>query len=175
MKFFTPELLERVASFDDEVADAADGEWERAITRYQRRWQKIQAAFPREVRRFQDEGVCLHDAEVLTMGTREGVFFIVLRRDAPSQDLVLLNFTLEGEAQISPGTLPADNASGPVTWMYEEFDLDRSRKCRIEVLLSNGWSVRLVFRHFHYVLAQQVIPGAGPTPTSKGVAVSRSA
>jgi hypothetical protein len=175
VKFFTPELLERAASLDEDVADAADRDWERALVRYHRRWQKIRVLFPPEARRFQDEGVCLHDAEVLTMGKREGVFFMVLRKEPPSPDLVLLTFTLEGEAQISPAALPADNESGPVTWMYEEFDLDRSGRCRIEGLLSNGWAVRLVFRDFHYVVAQQVIPGARPSKTSRGVTVSRSA
>lgn len=157
MKFFTPELLERVASLDDDVADAADEEWEQAIARYHRRWQKIRSAFPPEAQRFQDEEVCLHDAEVLTMGRREEVFVIVLQKEPPSQDLVLLNFTLKGEPQINPTALPPDNASGPTTWMYEEFDLDRTRTCRFEVLLSNGWAVRLGFREFDYVLAQKVL------------------
>ena len=94
MKYFTPELLERLGSLDDEVADAAHAEWERALVRHRRRWQKIKAAFPEGVQDFEAESVCLHDAQVLSMGRHGETFVIVLKMEPPSETMALLTFTL---------------------------------------------------------------------------------
>src|SRR5437660_8691527 len=97
MKYFTPELLSRMRSEDEEVSAKAHDDWERAITRYHRRWQKIKAAFPEGVRHFDDDQICLHDAEVLSMARQGDTFLMVLQPEPPSSSVVLLTFTLEGE------------------------------------------------------------------------------
>jgi len=157
MKYFTPELLERVGSLDDDVADAAHADWERAVARWLRRWQKIKPAFPADVQRLVDEQVCLHDALILSIARQRDTLVVVLQRESPAQDLVLLTFTLEGEPQIDPAALPAEHGTGGVTWMYEEFDLDRHQRCWFEVLLSNGWAVKLCFRDFRFLIAQKIL------------------
>jgi hypothetical protein len=158
MRYFTPDLLERFGSLDDDVADAAHEEWERAIVRSNRRWQKIKAAFPKEVQRFEDEHVCLHDAQLLSMGRQADTFVMVLQPEPPSQNMVLLTFTLEGEPVIDTAALPRRQDTSYAEWMYEEFDLDRRKRCTFEVLLSNGWSVQLRFRDFQYLIAQRLFP-----------------
>jgi hypothetical protein len=158
MKYFTPELLERVASPDDAVADAAEHEWERSIVRSHQRWRRIRAAFPEEVRRFEDEGVCLHDARVLSMARQGENFVVVLRTEAPSEQMVLLSFRLEEEPLIDPHAIEGHGDQEFVTWMYEEWDLDRAKRCCFEVLLSNGWSVKFRFREFHFQVLLQILP-----------------
>jgi hypothetical protein len=176
MKFFTPELLDRIRSLDDEVADAAHEEWERAIVRSNRRWKKIKTAFPNEVQRFEDNHVCLHDARLLSIGHEGGTFVMVLEPEPPAQTMVILTFILNGEPVVDPAALPGRSDSDWVTWMYEEFDLDRQKKCWFEVLLSNGWSVKLPFRDFYYLVAQKLFPvPKGQAAQISGEAVPRSA
>lgn len=160
MKYFTPQLIARGNSPDPAIVQGVEADWERALRGYGRRWQKIKAAFPREVQRFDEEQVCLHDAQVISMGRQRDTFVMVLQPEAPAQDVVLLTFTLDGEPAIDPQALSGWDASGPVTWLYEEFDLDRSKRCWFEALLSNGWAVKLPFRDFQLLIAQKVFPAA---------------
>ena len=157
MKYFTPELLDGFSSSDDDVADDANNGWERAIRAYNRRWKKIRAAFPKAVQRFNDDQVCLHDALILSLGRQNNAFVFVLQMEPPSQKLVILTFTLNGEPEIDTAALPGCESSGVVAWLYEEWDLDRRGQCWFEVLLSNGWSVKLPFREFRYLIGEQLL------------------
>ncbi len=158
MKYFTPELLGRIASEDDDVMEAADEEWERAIVRSERRWLKVRDKFPQTVQKFNDDSVCLHDAELLSMGRQGDTFVMVLEPEPPAQTTVVLTFTLDGEPVIDPRALADREERTFALWMYEEWDLDRQGRCLFEVLLSNGWSVKLRFREFQYLIAQRLFP-----------------
>lgn len=160
MKYFTPELLNRVGSRDDDVADAGHDAWDRAIKRYNRRWARIKQAFPEPVRRFDEAPICLHDAEVLSMARKKDRFVMVMHQEPPSRDIVILTFTLDGEFEIDPKALPMHCTSNRVFWMYEEFDLDRDKRCRFEVMLTNGWIIKLAFRKFQYLVAEAIRPPA---------------
>jgi hypothetical protein len=72
--------------------------------------------------------------------------------------MVVLTFTLEDEPVIDDAALPDYKSTTWVVWLYEEFDLDRRKRCSFEVLLSNGWSVKLIFRDFQYLIAQRLFP-----------------
>jgi hypothetical protein len=63
MKYFTPELLRRFGSPNADAFAQAHDDWKRALTRWKRHWRKIKHAFPEAVRRFEEEHVCLHDAQ----------------------------------------------------------------------------------------------------------------
>jgi hypothetical protein len=171
MKYFTPEVLGQVASRDDDVADAGFHAWDRAIVRYKRRWMRIKHAFPKSVRRFETEPICLHDAEVLSMARRKNEFVMVLHQEPPSRDIVILKFTLDGEMEIDTAGLPPDGPPDRVFWLYEEFDLDRDKRRRFEVMLSNGWIVKLHFRKFDFLVAEAV----SPPPPAKAVPAARTA
>jgi hypothetical protein len=176
MKYFTPELLERIASPDDAVADTANLEWERAIVRSKQHWPRIQAAFPEDVRLFEQEAVCLHDAQVLSMGAEGETFVAVLQREPPAEKLVLLTFTLVEEPVIDPHAIEGHGDHDFVTWLYEEWDLDRRKRCCFEVLLSNGWSVRLRFRDFHFQILPRILPARnGQSAKRLSPMVSRAA
>jgi hypothetical protein len=158
MKYFTADLLKRFESQDDAVFAAAHDEWDRAIVRWQRRWHKIKDAFPESVRRFEADHVCLHDALLWRMGREGNTFIMVLEKEPPGRDLVILTFTLDGEPKVKETALADKHSAAGVTWRYEEWDLDRHQRCWFEVLLSNGWAVKLPFREFQYVLVPQVFP-----------------
>jgi hypothetical protein len=176
MKYFTPELLARFRSEDLDVSAAAHDDWEQAIQRYHRRLAKIQSAFPTPWQRFRNDRVCLHDAKVLSIGRQGETFLMVLQPESPSPNLVFLTFTLDGEPIIDPAALPAGPDPNYATWMYEEFDLDRLKKCTFEVLLSNGWSVKLAFRDFVFLTARRLFPDAADQKVSlPETAVTRSA
>jgi hypothetical protein len=175
VKYFTPDLITRFGSPDDRVADAADAEWERAIRRYHRRLAKIGDALPAGWRRLRDARLPLHDARVLSMG-EEGDTFLIVLEAPPAQNLLVLTFTLDGEPVIDQAALPAEPATGPAYWLYEEFDVDRKQRCWFEVLLSNGWSVRLPFHDLDFVLTRTVLSSAnGAGRVSDDTRVSQSA
>ena len=62
MKFFTPDLLLRFGSDDDEVADAAQADWEKSDIAYKKHLTKILPGLPRNVQHFVKH-FCLHDAD----------------------------------------------------------------------------------------------------------------
>jgi hypothetical protein len=158
MKYFTLELLNRFRSEDEDVSARAHEEWEEALTRYGRREARIKAGLPRGARRFLDEQVCLHDARLWNMGRRDDTFVMILETEPPARDLVILNFTLDGEPHIADTPLQGKSGSDLVTWLYEEWDVDRQGRYGFEVLLSNGWTVKLRFRDFQFVIVEQVAP-----------------
>jgi hypothetical protein len=63
MRFFTPELYQRYNSPDDEIALAADTEWEEAIARYQQHLAVLHEKMPSQV--IELSKLCLHDSEIL--------------------------------------------------------------------------------------------------------------
>jgi hypothetical protein len=63
MLFFTPELYRRFNSQDDEIALAADAEWEAAIVRYRQHLASLSDKMPSQVIELSE--LCLHDGEIL--------------------------------------------------------------------------------------------------------------
>ncbi len=165
MKYFTPDLIERYASPDDEVAHAAEREWEQATKRYRRRLERILPALPAGVRRWRSRSVCLHDARVLRLGSEGDQFLMVVEPLTPAESLVVLTFTLDGQPEIDTEALPNGPDSTGVEWLYEEWDMDRRNGCWFEVLLSNGWLVRLPWRAFEFRVVKQLLP---TTETANG-------
>src|SRR5262249_50995475 len=102
--------------------------------------------------------VCLHDAHVLSIIRSGKKLVMVLQMEPPSRDLVTLTFHLAGELEIDTAALPNRGDSRIVAWLYEEWDVDRRGQCWFEVLLSNGWSIKLPFRDFSYSIGEQLLP-----------------
>jgi hypothetical protein len=101
---------------------------------------------------------------------------MILEREPPSRDLVILMFTMEGELRIADAPLKGKSASDFPTWMYEEWDIDRHQRCCFAVLLSNGWVVKVRFRDFHYLIVQQVTASRnGRAAPLSSTAIPRSA
>jgi hypothetical protein len=158
MKYFTPAILNRIRSEHEDVSEEAHDEWDRATERYRRRVRRILPAMPEGTRRFKANHICLHDADVPSMGRTGDTFVILLETEPPASKPVVLTFTPRGEPAIETDTLIGSRASGPFHWMYEEWDLDRDKRPTFEVLFSNGWLVKLPFRAFHDLIAEPVAP-----------------
>jgi hypothetical protein len=73
--------------------------------------------------------------------------------------------------QFKPGALPAEVRSEPVAWLYDELDVDHKRDRKTgrrtrgltllhDILLSNGWEIRLRFYHVSVTRPAAVIPTA---------------
>src|SRR5579883_174953 len=74
MRFFTPELFLRVNSNNDEIADAAQDEWEQSAQAYRHHLKKVLRHAPRSVGELAE--ACFHDAVV------SGMTFDSFGRDA---------------------------------------------------------------------------------------------
>src|SRR4051812_34465166 len=87
MKYFKPELLARVRSSDDNVAEVAAVEWEEAVAAYQARFKKIRDKLPGDVRRLLSK-VSLHDSRYLgaAMDKQQPLYGLLLQLEgSPGQ------------------------------------------------------------------------------------------
>jgi hypothetical protein len=158
MKYFTPERYLAFGNHDDEqTVLAAHKRWEDASAAYAEHLDRIKDKLPRALRRL-ITSVYLHDARVLSMA-QDKWFTVTLQPMSDPQRLVVLNYDLVEEPEIRPDVLPSEGCREPVEWLYDELDLDRPEgprglpapttgkpTFRHDILLSNGWEVRLRFR-----------------------------
>jgi hypothetical protein len=163
MKFFTPDLHVRMQDFTSDAAmNAADAASEAASAAYDRHLEEIEPEMPDCYRQF--DGLLLHDAQVWTMAWRGDYFYLVLHKDIPPRDVVMLTYTLTRPPFIKRDVFPALYRSNVMAFMYDEFDLVREGEDRIvvqSILFANGWEVRLHFRAVEVVRAEPLYPPPG--------------
>jgi hypothetical protein len=170
MKYFTPERYLSLGNLDDEQRFlAAQQQWEEAIAGYRAQLQRIRKELPRGLWRL-IESVYLHDARVLTMHQIDQAFFIILQPLSAPAHLIVLGYDLVEEPMIEQHVLPPERCREPIEWLYDELDLDRPEgprglpappgnpTIRHDILLSNGWEVRLRFRSAWVKRPLRVIP-----------------
>jgi len=189
MKYFTPELLERLQDMRDE---AAVEQWERAARDYASSLKENLAQFPAPLRRLTNE-FRLHDAEVLSV-TRAGDTLSITLRPELSGSLLILSYTLVKSPFISRSALPQEHRTEYVSWLYDELAVervpgppswltaadrergdDRVTVYTHSILLSNGWELRLTFRKFKLSRPETLIPPAPPTDDGQAEVLTRSA
>jgi hypothetical protein len=157
MKYFTPERYLRLGNLDDRQAFlAAHEDWERAIEAYKAHRRKIAAKLPPGLRPLQT--IYLHDARVLDVW--QGAvsrFTITLQPESIPSKLVVLVYSLVEAPTIVRDVLPLDNRSEPVAWLYDELDVEGTN-CLHNILLSNGWELRLRFRKATVLRPVSLIP-----------------
>jgi hypothetical protein len=155
MRYFTPEQLARLGSDDPAVVRAAEAEWDRRLEQYEQELRQIEPDLPEHVRRFND--LLLHDARVYSLARQGDQLILVLRKDIPPRDLVIVTYDLAGEPVIDTEALPADARSAVMDFDYDEFGLVREGDQVLytqSILFSNGWEVQLRFRDVRFVLAE---------------------
>lgn len=184
MKYFTPKRYLRLGNLKNERAFlAAQADWERAIAGYTAHLRRIRASLPISLVRLVDS-VYLHDARVLGIwqGPRSR-FTVTLQPESDPSRLAILAYSLIEPARFNHGALPADVQSEPVTWLYDELDVDRSslrqaknrgRIARHDILLSNGWEIGLRFRKVKVSHPAAVLP-TWHAGAAAAVGVARSA
>ncbi len=171
MKVFTRDLIERFGSPDDTVAGAANDEWERVLERYQRYLQSIEAELPPHIRDFNH--LLLHDAIVWSIARRGDRLIMVMKKDIPPRDVVILTYTLTEEPLIDRGALSPDHCGAIMDYLYDEFELIRQGDRNLyaqSIVFGNGWEMALRFSDVQVTLADPVYPLPDtmliPTPTS---------
>jgi len=171
MKYFTPELIDLLSSSDDDVVDAAEVEWERRLEHYERDLQLIEPELPPHIREF--NGLLLHDARVYSLARQGDRLIIVLRKDIPPRDLVVITYALTEEPLIDREALSPKERSPVMDYLYNEFRLVQDGASRIfeeSILFGNGWEVQLRFRDVQFTLAEPIYPLPGTTGTPTGQA-----
>jgi hypothetical protein len=148
MKYLTPELYTRLQDSGTAAMDAADAAWETAEERYEQHLQRLTPALAPILRLF--DGLLLHDATVSSMSRRGDQLVIVLHTDTRPREVVTLTYTLAGEPIVDREALPPEVRSAVMQYQYDEFDLaqtDSGTEYLHAILFSNGWEVRVRFRH----------------------------
>jgi hypothetical protein len=157
MKYFTPERYLRLGNLHDRQAFlAAHEDWERAIKAYKTRLRTIADKLPAGLRPLQS--IYLHDARVLDIW--QGAvsrFTITLQPESDPCKLVVLAYSLVEAPTIVQDVLPADNRSEPIAWLYDELDVEGASSLH-NILLSNGWEIRLRFRKASVLRPVSLIP-----------------
>src|SRR5262249_38280417 len=117
MNYFTPELYIRGQSADPGTQVEVDRLWEQAVAAYERHLANVRPALSEGMRLCLDE-LPLHDAVVYSLARQGDRFLIVLRKDVPPRDLVLLTYTLAGDPHITTTALPPAVANHVMQFLY---------------------------------------------------------
>lgn len=182
MKHFTPERYLRLGNLDNRTTFlAAQEEWERALTAYQRQLGRIKQRLPVGLRNLL-ASTSLHDARVLAIWHgRRNRFTVTLHPESDPAKLVVLAYALVEPPQIIPDVLPEEARSAPVAWLYDEVNIPAAAHngkggttLSHDLLLSNGWEVRLRFRAVTVTRPAPILPAAAGESTARP-SVSRSA
>ncbi len=161
MRYFTRDLYRRCRSTDEAVLNAACEEWEQANEAYERHLATVEPEFPPHLREF--AAVLLHDAKVQSIARRGNQLILVLHKDIPPRDLVLLCYELVGEPVVEPFADAPTDWTRPTTFQFDELDIVREEEGKLHsqsIVFSNGWLMRLRFRDVRVTVAQSVYPMA---------------
>jgi Protein of unknown function (DUF4085) len=169
MKYFTRALMEPYGSDEDSVSLAAHDEWEQVLQRYERYLQSIEPKLPESIRAFLE--LRLHDAIVWSIARQGNHLTMVLRKDIPPRDLVLLTYTLTAEPTIDKEAMSPDYREGVMDFQYDEFELinEGDRKLYAQTIqFGNGWEMSLRFSDVQVTVAEPVypVPGTSLVPIS---------
>ena len=163
MKYFTRDLIERYGALDDDaISRAAEAEWEATLARYEQQLRSIEPKLPEHIRAF--TRLLLHDALVLSIARQGDKLLMVLRKDIPPKDVVLLTYSLISEPVIDREALSSEHNGRAMEYLYDEFELvqDGHRQTYAQsILFGNGWELSLRFSDVHVNLADPLYPQPG--------------
>jgi hypothetical protein len=145
------------------VVNAAEAEWDRRLEVYEAELRTLEPKLPEHIREFNN--LLLHDARVDSMARRDGQLILVLLKDIPPRDLVIVTYDLADEPTIDTEALPREVRSEVMDFDYDEFGVvseEGQTLCTQSILFSNGWEVRLRFRDVRFILAKPLFPPAIP-------------
>jgi hypothetical protein len=108
MKCFTRDLYRRCHFTDETILNAACEEWEQANEAYEQHLAAIEPEFPPHLREF--AGLLLHDTKVQSIARQGNQLILILHKDSPPRDLVILNYELEGEPVMEPFAVASPSA-----------------------------------------------------------------
>jgi hypothetical protein len=159
MRFFTPDLYQRTRSTDEATLSAAEDEWEAALERYEQHLQAIEPGLPGHLRSFNE--LLLHDATVQSIARQRNRLIMILRKDVPPRDLVILAYELDGEPVLTPFVPCPREWSAPTYVYFDEFDVAQQGDHTVytqEIVFGNGWLLQLRFHDVQVTLANRALP-----------------
>ena len=153
MRYFTPELLARYGSIDDEEADRADEDWEAAAEAYRVHLDGLRERMPPQVEKLAD--ICLHDAEFPTEAQPEEDFLPTGLGPSPfalwiglkyltiklGDNIIFLTYVLRDHVRRYPVVDPRPSPATTTTcWLYDELDITPGDPAGFvhRILLSDG-------------------------------------
>jgi hypothetical protein len=164
MRFFTPELLERYSSTDPASASAAEAEWEAVNERYSEHLQALEPGLPAHLRAF--NALLLHDAALLSLAREGSRLLMVLKKDIPPRDLVIVRYDMAEEPVLVPFARQPRDWQKPTCFDFDEFDREQDGREVVYtqgIVFANGWELRLRFRDVQVTLAEPWVPANGQT------------
>jgi hypothetical protein len=186
VKYFTPERFLRLQNLDNEQAfQAATREWESAVEEYGAQLKALTPELPVGVRRLVELG-SLHDARVLGIWQAKTRLTLVLQLESDLSRLCVITYWLVGSPYVDPSALPESHRSGHTSWLYDEIGIDgnttfdtathiqlksgpqvtanggqrRRAVFTQDILLSNGWELRLRFHQVNVARPTALTPAA---------------
>jgi hypothetical protein len=182
MNFFTPDLLERFSSDDEEIALVAHEELEKRSEQYARRLHEIWNQLPGRLQKLQDQ-FYLHDARViavfdpmlpilwperyltaktaireLELCTRGGCLSPVrfgVQLDTSPRDSLILEYGSALVEQILEHSALKEEQCPYLEWLHDEIDMlpaEQGIEFRHSILFTNGIEIRLRFRDFDFTI-----------------------
>jgi hypothetical protein len=180
MKFYTPDLLERFGSKDDDIADAAHDEIEQRADEYVRHLDAIEMKLPQRLQDLLNQ-FYLHDARVISHpplmiadvewlehALRSGLplgwrvfglgerrlpsYWIPLQLDPPPREILVLQHRY---VQIESAEIHESIFEGChyLDWLYDEVELietEGNLEFCHSILFTRGFEIRLRFRDFDF-------------------------
>ncbi len=155
MRYLKASLLERCRSLDDDLAEAASDEWDRAVAKYNAALAAIRHQLPVGVRAVLDH-FSLHDARVLSIVSARGRLSLVIRLESAAKRagrMLELIYTL---AKPGWGVVPRGDAQ---EWpkdrgriQYDEFGKAAGGPGAVfshSLMLAGGYELRIRFTDLH--------------------------
>ena len=160
MMYFTPDLFARLNSSRNDAVSRAEREWEDAVQRYRKHFARIAADLPEELRRFCSE-VYPHDAEII--GLTKGSAAALRRRSAElftrqANKLLVITYSLLEKPLLQKPLESAVFYEAQPIWLYDEVDMPKPAVFSHEILISNGYVFKFLFKQFEYDEFQIVHP-----------------
>lgn len=103
----------------------------------------------------------LHDALVWSIAREGNKLIMVLRKDIPPRNLVILTYTLCEEPHINPDALSPEQRMRVMDFQYDEFDVVRhgdSLTFSQSIMFGNGWEMTLRFSDVEVTQAEPLYP-----------------
>ena len=167
MKYFTPQRFLRLQKRDSKQDFlAATREWEQAVERYEEGLSRLASRLPQGIRRFIELG-SLHDAHVLGMWHGRTRLKVALQTERQSAKLCILTYSLIDSPSIDLSALAEPYRSRDAVWLYDEIGREEPGKTVFlhDILLSNGWEIRLRFHQLNVERPTALLPAPWP-PTA---------
>jgi hypothetical protein len=148
MKYFTPELYQRLNSFDLAEAERADEEWNQAEVRYKKRLARIRPELSPTAAKLAE--LCLHDALVISRSERtELAPTVSIVSVAVGDEIVSLFYSLGARAAAHEAPTGWRFSKLDEQWLYDEIDVTKAVDSRPmfahRILFSTGVTMEIPF------------------------------